>query len=97
MEKSAKIYVAGHRGMVGSAIIRKLKQLGYSNIVTRGSKELDLRRQEDVFGFFSQPKGLIMFFWLQLRLVAFMPIILSVLSSYTTTCLLRQTLFMHRT
>ena len=53
MEKSAKIYVAGHRGMVGSAIIRKLKQLGYTNIITRGSKELDLRRQEDVFGFFS--------------------------------------------
>ncbi|HWY99183.1 MAG TPA: GDP-L-fucose synthase [Bacteroidia bacterium] len=53
MEKSAKIYVAGHRGMVGSAIIRKLKQLGYNNIITRGSKELDLRRQEDVFGFFS--------------------------------------------
>jgi len=53
MEKNAKIYIAGHRGMVGSAIIRKLKALGYNNIITRGSKELDLRKQEDVFTFFS--------------------------------------------
>ena len=38
-----KIYVAGHRGMVGSAIVRKLQAEGYTNIVTRGSKELDLK------------------------------------------------------
>ncbi|MCT1525978.1 GDP-L-fucose synthase [Sphingobacterium hotanense] len=52
MEKQAKIYVAGHRGMVGSAIYRKLKELGYTNIVTRTSKELDLRDQQAVKEFF---------------------------------------------
>lgn len=56
MEKGAKIYVAGHRGMVGSAIIRKLNSLGYNNIITRGSKELDLRNQQNVFDFFAQEK-----------------------------------------
>ena len=56
MEKSAKIYVAGHRGMVGSAIIRKLKQQGYTNILTISSKELDLRKQEDVSLFFANEK-----------------------------------------
>ncbi|HXB10754.1 MAG TPA: GDP-L-fucose synthase [Bacteroidia bacterium] len=56
MEKNAKIYVAGHRGMVGSAIIRKLNTLGYTNIITRGSKELDLRKQQDVFDFFTAEK-----------------------------------------
>ena len=45
MEKAAKIYVAGHHGMVGSAIIRKLESEGFNNIVTRTSKELDLRDQ----------------------------------------------------
>ncbi len=45
MEKAAKIYVAGHRGMVGSAIVRKLESEGFNNIVTRTSKELDLRDQ----------------------------------------------------
>ena len=48
MEKNAKIYVAGHRGMVGSAIVRELKRQGYENIITRTHKELDLCRQEDV-------------------------------------------------
>ena len=56
MEKNAKIYIAGHRGMVGSAIFRKLESEGYTNIVTRGSKELDLRSQQDVSEFFSQEK-----------------------------------------
>ena len=41
MEKNAKIYVAGHRGMVGSAIVRELQRQGYTNIVTRTHKELD--------------------------------------------------------
>jgi GDP-L-fucose synthase len=45
LEKAAKIYVAGHRGMVGSAIVRKLESEGFNNIVTRTSKELDLRDQ----------------------------------------------------
>ena len=56
MEKEAKIYVAGHRGMVGSAIARALEKNGYRNIITRRSKELDLRRQEAVERFFAEEK-----------------------------------------
>lgn len=56
MEKNAKIYVAGHRGMVGSAILRKLKNLGYDNLITRTSKELDLRDQQSVQDFFLEEK-----------------------------------------
>ena len=56
MEKGAKIYIAGHRGMVGSAIHRKLIELGYSNIVTRTSQELDLRNQQAVADFFNEEK-----------------------------------------
>lgn len=56
MEKNAKIYVAGHRGMVGSAIVRELKRLGYENIITRTHKELDLCRQEKVEEFFRTEK-----------------------------------------
>ena len=52
MNKAAKIYVAGHRGMVGSAIIRKLKKEGYTNIITKTSDELDLRNQQAVASFF---------------------------------------------
>lgn len=54
MEKSAKIYVAGHRGMVGSAIMRKLKADGYENLLLRSSKELDLTQQDDVEKFFAE-------------------------------------------
>ena len=53
MEKSAKIYVAGHRGMVGSAIVRELQRNGYTNIVTRTHTELDLCRQQEVEAFFA--------------------------------------------
>ena len=53
MEKSAKIYIAGHRGMVGSAIHRKLLQEGFDNFVFRTSSELDLREQADVRAFFA--------------------------------------------
>lgn len=56
MEKSAKIYVAGHRGMVGSAIVRALEKQGYTNIIKRTSKELDLRRQADVEAFMAEEK-----------------------------------------
>lgn len=56
MDKNAKIYVAGHRGMVGSAIVRALDKQGYTNIVKRTSKELDLRRQADVEAFMSAEK-----------------------------------------
>ncbi len=52
LDKNSKIYVAGHRGMVGSAIVRKLESEGYKNIITRTSKELDLRRQTEVESFF---------------------------------------------
>lgn len=52
MEQNAKIYVAGHRGMVGSAIVRALKRQGYDNIITRTHSELDLTRQVDVEAFF---------------------------------------------
>jgi len=52
VEKEAKIYVAGHRGMVGSAIVRRLKQEGYNNLVFKTSSELDLRNQTDVETFF---------------------------------------------
>ncbi|MBR5150429.1 MAG: NAD-dependent epimerase/dehydratase family protein, partial [Bacteroidaceae bacterium] len=56
MEKNAKIYVAGHRGMVGSAIVRELQRNGYSNIVTRTHKELDLCRQDAVERFFTEER-----------------------------------------
>lgn len=54
MEKSAKIYVAGHRGMVGSAIVRKLEKEGYTNIIKRASSELDLKDQLAVSDFFKK-------------------------------------------
>lgn len=56
MEKNSKIYVAGHRGMVGSAIVRELERLGYGNIVTRTHSELDLCRQDDVERFFADER-----------------------------------------
>lgn len=56
MEKNSKIYIAGHRGMVGSAIIRKLVMEGYSNLIFRTSSELDLRNQADVTTFFKEEK-----------------------------------------
>ncbi len=56
MEKNAKIYVAGHRGMVGSAIVRELRRQGYANIVTRTHAELNLCRQDAVEAFFAAEK-----------------------------------------
>lgn len=56
MDFNSKIYVAGHRGMVGSAIVRELQRQGYTNIITRTHKELDLCRQEDVEAFFATEK-----------------------------------------
>jgi GDP-L-fucose synthase len=56
MEKQAKIYVAGHRGMVGSAIVRELNRLGYFNVIVRTSAELDLRNQTAVEMFYQQEK-----------------------------------------
>jgi GDP-L-fucose synthase len=56
LEKSSKIYVAGHNGMVGSAIVRKLEKEGFTNIIKRNSKELDLRNQVEVTKFFEEQK-----------------------------------------
>lgn len=56
MDKTSKIYVAGHRGMVGSAIVRELQRQGYTNIVTRTHSELDLCNQPAVESFFAQEK-----------------------------------------
>ena len=56
MEKNSKIYVAGHRGMVGSAIVRELRRQGYTNLLTRTHAELDLTRQADVERFFADER-----------------------------------------
>lgn len=56
MEIDSKIYVAGHRGLVGSAIVRALEKRGFQNIITHTSAELDLRRQSDVEAFFEQER-----------------------------------------
>ena len=56
MQKNAKIYVAGHRGMVGSAIVRELNRQGYTNIISRTHKEMDLTRQDQVEKFFAEEK-----------------------------------------
>ncbi|WP_405565501.1 GDP-L-fucose synthase family protein [Polaribacter sp. Asnod6-C07] len=56
MEKNSKIYIAGHRGMVGSAVWRALEKKGYTNLIGRTSKELDLKNQEAVFQFLQEEK-----------------------------------------
>jgi len=56
MEKNSKVFVAGHRGMVGSSIVRKLEQEGFTNILTRTSSELDLCNQQAVNEFFAKEK-----------------------------------------
>ena len=56
MKKESKIYIAGHRGLVGSALLENLKSKGYQNIVTKTHKELDLTNQKDVEDFFSKEK-----------------------------------------
>jgi len=56
MDKNAKIYVAGHRGLVGSALMRQLQLQGYSNIVTRTHAELDLTNHQSVANFFQSEK-----------------------------------------
>ncbi|GJQ60284.1 MAG: GDP-L-fucose synthase [Candidatus Scalindua sp. AMX11] len=56
MNKSSKIYVAGHKGLVGSAIMRKLQLEGYTNLIIRSKNDLDLTRQSDVEGFFAKER-----------------------------------------
>ncbi len=61
MDKDAKIYVAGHSGLVGTSLVRILKERGYENLLTRTSAELDLRRQADVEAFFEREKPQVVF------------------------------------
>ena len=56
MKKNSKIFVAGHNGMVGSAIVRLLKKEGYDNLLLRGKKDLDLTNQSKVYNFFNTEK-----------------------------------------
>lgn len=56
MELDSKIFVAGHRGLVGSAIVRKLNSLGYTNIITRNRVEVDLMDSAQVKNFFESEK-----------------------------------------
>ena len=56
MDKTSKIFVAGHKGLVGSAIVRQLENLGYVNIITKSRQELNLLRQTDVENFFETEK-----------------------------------------
>ena len=56
MNRDARVFVAGHRGMVGSAIVRRLQALGYTNLITRGREELDLVDQAAVNAFFAENK-----------------------------------------
>ena len=56
MKKNDKIFLAGHKGLVGSAVLRKLKQLNYSNIITVEKKKLDLLDQKKVFDFLKKKK-----------------------------------------
>ena len=74
LHKSTKIFVTGHTGLVGSALIRRLKFYGFKNIITRTKKELDLRSQAKVQNFFKKTKidAVIM---LQLKSEVFMLII----------------------
>jgi GDP-L-fucose synthase len=61
MDKNQKIYVAGHRGMVGSAILRRLREDAYGNVVTRTHAEIDLTRQDDVDAFFASERPEVVF------------------------------------
>ena len=56
MKKDSKIYIAGHNGLVGSAIVRKMRAEGYTNLVLRDRKELDLLDQAKVFQFFTEER-----------------------------------------
>ena len=56
MKLDSKIYLAGHNGLVGSALMRNLQERGYTNIITKTSNDLDLRRQKEVEDFFEKEK-----------------------------------------
>jgi len=82
VSKQAKIYVAGHRGMVGSAIVRTLQSQGQHNIVVRTHAELDLTDQKAVRSFFDT-ENQTKFIWPLLRLVVFTPTTPTQQSSFT--------------
>jgi GDP-L-fucose synthase len=83
MNKIDKIYVAGHRGMVGGAILAELQRQGFTNIITRTSSELDLRNQLQVREFFSL-NDLNMYFLRQQKLAAFWLIALTAPNLFMT-------------
>ena len=61
VDRSSKVFVAGHRGMVGSSIVRRLVEVGFSDIVTRSSEDLDLRDRSNVFAFFEKERPVVVF------------------------------------
>ena len=75
LNKKSKIYIAGHNGLVGSAIVRKLREKGYNNLITQTRNELDLTNQKKVFNFLKKKKNQILFFQQQLKLEEFIIII----------------------
>ena len=81
---NSRVYVAGHRGLVGSAIVKKLESQGYTNIITRTSSELDLINQQAVADFFAKEKPEDVYL-LRPKSVASMPIIPTVVNSYIIT------------
>ena len=62
LNKKSKIYIAGHNGLVGSAIVRKLREKGYNNLIIQTRKELDLTNQTKVFNFLKKKKTKFYFF-----------------------------------
>ena len=62
LNKKSKIYIAGHNGLVGSAIVRKLREKGYNNLITQTRNELDLTNQKKVFNFLKKKKTKFYFF-----------------------------------
>ena len=82
INKNSRIYVAGHKGLVGSAIIRKLKQHGYKKIITAKRKVLDLTDQKKTFNFLKK-KNPILYLFVQQRSGAFLLIILTEVSLYS--------------
>jgi GDP-L-fucose synthase len=57
LKKNSRIFVAGHRGLVGSSIVRRLNFFGYKNIIVKNRKQLDLRDQKNVENFFNKKKA----------------------------------------
>ena len=84
MDTQSKIFVAGHNGLVGSAIVRALQERGYTNLLLRSSRELDLRNQAAVDDFFSRLKSQIMCFLRRPRWAASTPTI-PIEPSFSTT------------